>query len=455
VTLHAYVRTIQRHAIAIVLCTILGAVAGFAHAANTPPTYRSTSSVLLTTDVGGSAVDIAQSSNYLQNIVASYVLLAGSDTVLSKVVDDLDLDMTARRLSRSVDVSSPLNTVVIDIAVVAGDPGEAQRIGTSLTKNLSSVVVKVSPKDKAGKPVLRLTTIGQATLPQAPISPNTRREMLLGAALGLLLGAIYAFVRRFVGEGVRDADDVASVTDLPVVGEIVESGRQVSFLSAVLNDTRGPQSESVQGLVANLSFLDIDSGLGSLVVTSATPQESKSSVAVALAASLAGAGRQVLLVDCDLRNPSVGKLTGLEDAVGVSNVLSGQFTVTEAVQQWRPGVDVLSAGPVPPNPAQILSSPRFAEMIRELEKTYEFVLLDSAPVLVAADAVWLGHCTDGVLLLCRRGRVSTTKLSRALEILRTGQTNTLGVVLTRMRARGGRYGRYGRYGEDVSEFSQG
>nr|WP_255499617.1 polysaccharide biosynthesis tyrosine autokinase [Aeromicrobium senzhongii] len=452
--MHAYVKTIQRHAIAIVLCTVLGAIVGYAHAANTDPTYRSNASVLLTTDIGGNASDINQSSNYLQNIVASYVLLAGSDTVLTKVVDELGLDITARQLSRSVDVSSPLNTVVIDLAVVAGDPDDAQRIARSLTRNLSSVVARVSPKDKTGKPVLRLSTIGEATLPQVPIAPNTRREMLLGAAIGLLLGAIYAFARRFVGEGVRDAEDVSSVTDLPVVGEIVESGRKVSFLSAVLNDSRGPQAESVQGLVANLSFLDMDSGLASLVVTSATPQESKSSVAVALAASLAGAGRQVLLVDCDLRNPSVGKLTGLEDAVGVSNVLSGQFTVTEAVQQWLPGVDVLSAGPVPPNPAQMLSSPRFAALIQEVEKTYDFVLVDSAPVLVAADAVWLGHSTDGVLLLCRRGRVSTAKLSRALEILRTGQTNTLGVVLTRMRARGGRYGRYGRYGEDVSEFNQ-
>jgi len=208
----------------------------------------------------------------------------------------------------------------------------------------------------------------------------------------------------------------------------------------------------VQGLVANLNFLDLHSGLSAVVITSSTPQESKSSVAAALATSVAGSGKKVLLIDCDLRNPSLGQLTGLENAVGVSNVISGQYLVKDAIQGWLPGVDVLTAGPVPPNPAQILSSPRFAELVEDLKTTYDFLIIDSAPVLVAADAVWLGHCTDGVLLLCRRGKVSTAKLARALEVLRTGQTETLGIVLTRIRSR---RGRYGRYGKDVSEFARG
>lgn len=448
-TLHTYVRTLRRHWIAIAVFALLGGLVGFAHASSTPPTYRSTAKVLLTADLGGSASDIAQSSNYVQNIVASYVFLATSDVVLDRVITELGLETTSRQLARSISVSSPLNTVVLDIAVVAGDPDEAQQIGRSVTQNLSRAVARVSPVGRNEEPVLRLTTIGDATRPTMPISPNTRREVLLGILVGLTLGAAYALGRRAFGEVVRDAQDVAEVTDLPVVGEIVQSGPGTPFLPSVLNDRRGPQSESIQGLVANLNFLSLQSGLTSVVVTSATPQESKSSVAAALATSIAASGKSVLLIDCDLRNPSVGGLTGLEHAVGVSNVLSGQFALTDAVQTWLPGVDVLAAGPVPPNPAQMLSSPRFAAMVDDVKKTYDFVLVDSAPVLVAADAVWLGHCTDGVLVLCRRGRVSSAKLARALDVLRTGQTEVLGVVLTRIRSR---RGRYGRYGEDVSEF---
>lgn len=450
-TLHAYVRTLRRHWMAIVVFAIIGGLTGFAHAANTAPSYRSTAKVLLTAEIGGSASEIAQSSNYVQNIVASYVFLATSDAVLDQVIEDVGLSTTSKDLSRSISVSSPLNTVILDIAVVTDDPASAEQIARSVTENLSEAVARVSPVGRNNEPILRLTTIGDATTPSAPIAPNKRREMLLGILLGLAVGAAFALTRRSFGEAVRDAEDVAGVTDLPVVGEIVQSGRGVPFLPAVLGDRRGPQSESVQGLVANLNFLDLESGLTSVVITSATARESKSSVAAALATSIAGSGKKVLLVDCDLRNPSLGGLTGLEDAVGVSNIMSGQFMVTDAIQNWLPGVDVLGAGPVPPNPAQMLSSPKFAAMITDLKRTYDFVLIDSAPVLVAADAVWLGHCTDGVLLLCRRGKVSTTKLARALEILNTGQTETLGIVLTRIRSH---RGRYGRYGEDVSEFSQ-
>ncbi|WP_186813913.1 polysaccharide biosynthesis tyrosine autokinase [Aeromicrobium flavum] len=451
-TLRAYVKTIQRHLAVILVLGILGALVGFLHASNTPPTYRATSRVLLTTDLGGSATDIVQGSNYIQNIVSSYVLLANSEMVLEPVIDRLDLDVTPRQLAGSVSASSPLNTVVIDVAVVSGEPEQARRIASAVTRELAAAVSEVSPASKRGDPVIRLTTVGPPSTPTFPIAPNRRNETVLGALVGLALGLGYAFLRRFFGASIREVADIEEVTDLPVLGEIVESGRGDSFIRAVIADRRGLQSESLQGLITSLSFLRVPDGVSSLVITSATPGEAKSSVAAGLAVAVAAGNMRVLLVDCDLRSPSVGLVTGLESAVGVSNVLSGRFEFSTAVQEWIPNLDVLAAGPIPPNPAQLLSSSAMKDLIDHAKAEYDFVILDSAPVLAAADSVWLGHMTDGVLVLARRAKISTGKFVKALEILETGRSPLLGVVLTRARRRHRfRYGSDGVYGKRPRE----
>ncbi len=446
-SLGTYVKTIQRHLVVIVLMGVLGALAGYLHAANTPPTYRSSSRVLLTTDLSGSAAEIVQSSNYIQNIVASYVLLANSELVLQPVIEDLGLEVSAKQLSGAVSASSPLNTVVIDIAVVSGDPEMAQRIAEGVTGQLAKAVSEVSPAGSKGNPVIRLTTIGAPTTPSFPIAPNRQRETMLGAIAGLALGLAYAFARRFLGESIREPADVEAVTDLPVLGEIVESGRGTSFVGAVMADRRGPQAESLQRLVTSLSFLRVPNGVTSFVVTSATQGESKSSVSAGLAITLAAANKRVLLIDCDLRSPSLGAVTGLESAIGVSNVLSGRYDASTAIQSWQPNLDLLATGPVPPNPAQLLSSTAMAELVESAKERYDVVVLDSAPLLAASDAVWLGHLTDGVLILARRGKVSSTRFAKALEVLESGRPPVLGVALTRVRRRRAmRYGKYGSYG---------
>ena len=167
-----------------------------------------------------------------------------------------------------------------------------------------------------------------------------------------------------------------------------------------------------------------------------------------MATVVAAGGKRVLLIDCDLRSPSVGLVTGLESTVGLSGVLAGRFTLTTAIQQWMPNLDVLTAGEIPPNPAQLLSSAEMKSLVERAKSDYDFVILDSAPLLAATDAVWLGHVTAGALVLARRGKVSGAKFAKALDILQTGRAPVLGVALTRVRGRHGfRYGRYGAYGK--------
>jgi capsular exopolysaccharide synthesis family protein len=271
-------------------------------------------------------------------------------------------------------------------------------------------------------------------VPSVPISPAKKLWVAAGALLGLVIGVGVALGRRLVGSAIADADDVARVTDVPVVGQIAESRRGTTLPAAVLADSLGIEAESLRGLTANLSFLGVDHGLRSLVITSPSPGESKSSVATATALVLAEAAHKVLLVDADLRAPSIHLLTNLDNSIGLSTVLIGDDSLERAVQSWgQDGLHVLTSGPQAPNPGQLLSSDAMRGLLATAESTYDFVVVDSAPLLSVVDAVWLGHMVSGALVVARRGKTTSRALSRALDTLASSRTSVSGIVISRVR----------------------
>ncbi len=427
-----YAAALRRYWRVIVSLTILGAVVGYQYAATQTPIYESSTSVLVTSDLGSSGNDLVQGSNYVANLVSSYAILASSPKVLQPVIDDLGLDTTPNALAKRVTAESPLNTVLIDISVTGSNPRQTAKIADAVTSSLSDAVKAVSPLVRA-VPAIRLTTLKPAAVPRVPIKPEKKLLTLLGGLVGLVLGMGYALARRAFGSAITNASDVARVTAVPVVGEIVECKRGVTLPRAVLSNSLGVEAESLRGLTANLSFLGVDRGLRSIVLTSASPGESKSSVATATALVLAEAAHKVLLIDADLRAPSIHRLTNLDNSIGLSSALIGEHSLESAVQPWgRAGLDVLTSGPVPPNPGQLLSSEAMRVLLAKSESTYDFVILDSAPVLSVVDAVWLGHMVSGALLVARRGRTTSRALGRALDTLSSSRTTVSGVVISRV-----------------------
>lgn len=447
-----YLRSIGRSWIAVLALTVLGAVGGFVASSLSPDLYRSNSALLLTSDRGGSTSELVQGNTYVQNLVATYVLLANSELVLQPVIDELNLDTTSQALSTTVSASSPLNTVIIDISVVSRDRELAQSIAASVTKSLTQVVTDdVSPTSVDGTPTVRLTTIQSATLPRFPFEPNTRLDVLLGALVGLVLGVAFAVVRSLLWQTVRTPDDVAQVTTAPVVGEVVATARDATLPRAILTEPLGIEAESLRSFAANLNFLKVGEQLRSFVITSASSGESKSSLVTALGIALAESGKRVLIVDADLRHPSLADLTQLEGAVGLTNVLLGSITLSEGVQPWAlPELHVLTAGTVPPNPGQVLASEAMKRFLDDAQESYDVVVVDSAPLLSVTDAKWLGHMSDGALIATRYERTSVRALRKVVEAMESATVPVLGVAITRMpRRTRTRYGN-SKYGLEES-----
>lgn len=196
------------------------------------------------------------------------------------------------------------------------------------------------------------------------------------------------------------------------------------------SDPQSAASEAFRVLRTNLQFLGLDKPLKSLLITSATPSEGKSTTASNLAVSFAQAGARVCLVDADLRRPMVAKMFGLENWMGLTTVLVNPETLTDALQETAiPDLWVLPSGPIPPNPAELMSSGRMKQVLEALEQGFDLVVVDTPPVLAVTDAAALAPAVSGVLMVIRSGVVDRTQAQRAKSALEAVGARVLGAVL--------------------------
>lgn len=455
-TVGDYLRAIGRSWLVIVILAALGAAGGFGYAKLTPDTYRSTGALLVTSDRGDSTTELVQGSAYVQNLVATYVLLARSELVLQPVIDELDLDTTPRALAATITASSPLNSVVIEVSATSRSPRLAAKITEAVMDSLATVVSNEVAPQADGEPTVRLTVIQGADEPRFPFAPSTRNFVLIGALIGLALGVGFSILRAFAWQTVRSRADIGRHTSIPVLGEVVETRRGVRLPTAVLKDRLGIEAESVRAVAANLNFLKVDGGMKSLVVTSAASGEAKSSLVIALGIMIAESSRRVLLIDADLRSPSLADYTQLDGGVGLTNVLIGEASLAEAAQEWgAEGLSVLTSGADAPNPSQLLTSQRMTDLLEEARAEYDFIVIDCAPLLAVTDATWLGNQADGALLAVLYDKTRAHNLEKVVNAAAVGGLNLLGAVLTRVPRRGvSRYG-VGSYGSRSAAQTEG
>lgn len=431
-----YLSALRKRWLIIVIAGMLGAAAGIALATTTTPTYRATSKVFVSLARGETVSELVQGSTFTQNLVQSYAQLATMPVVLDPVIEKLGLDTTSHALARSVSADTPLNTVIIEISAVSASPESAAEVANTVADQLAVTVQDVSPKGADNSQSVELRTVADAQVPAFPFAPNTRFTAATGLILGLGVGVAFALARSMLDTKVRTAKDVNRVTDAGILGTIGFERRPRDGQFVMRSDTRSPRAESYRRLRTNLQFLDAAGKLRSLVVTSALPGEGKTTTAINLALAMAEGSARVVLIDADLRRPSVAYHCGLEGSVGLTTVLIGQATLDDVVQPWgSENLHVLPAGKVPPNPSQLLGSGAMAELLDQLLERYDTVIFDSAPLLPVADSTILSRVADGALIVAGCRKVHRHQLADALGTLDSVGAVCLGVVVNRIAKR--------------------
>lgn len=285
--------------------------------------------------------------------------------------------------------------------------------------------------------------LAPATLPRAPFEPNPERSGLLGLVVGLMLAVGMAFLLDFLDDRIRGSEDLVRVTtDIPVLGHIpvVGSWKKQRRILVSLDDPSSGAAEAYRSLRTSVQFLGLDTPVRTLQFTSASAAEGKSTTAANLAVALARAGQRVILVDCDLRRPMIHEYFGLDPTVGFTSVLLGDAPLSAAFHRV-PGIErlrILAAGPVPPNPSELLSTHRMVDLLTTLQADSDIVLLDSPPVLPVSDAAVLSARVDGVLMVVKAGSTHRKQLGRALELLSQVDASVVGVALNGV-SKGGAY----------------
>jgi polysaccharide biosynthesis transport protein len=291
------------------------------------------------------------------------------------------------------------------------------------------------------------------------VRPATTRNLLMGLGIGLVIGLVLVSLAEALDTRVRHSDDVSARLGLPLLTRIPIPPRSLRKASSLgmLDDESGIQTEAYRKLRINLDFANLSIKARTIMVTSATEQEGKSTTVANLAVALARAGRRVVLVDLDLRKPFLDRFFDLTGRPGITDVALGHVTLDQAM--WSipiPGADggpqagslhVLPSGPMPPNPADLIESSVVSEVLLDLAERADVVLLDSAPLLPVSDGVILSNKVDGMLVVVRASTVRRPVLTELQRVLAACPAAKLGFVLTGSdEAEGYGYYGYGGYG---------
>jgi capsular exopolysaccharide synthesis family protein len=298
--------------------------------------------------------------------------------------------------------------------------------------------MQVSGAADAGEVVL----VTPAQTPASPSSPKPAQDALLGLAAGLALGLGAAFLRDSLDDKLASKEAAEHAGGAPVLAmtPMVTTWRRQQPLVVVVAEPISPAAESYRSLRTSLQFARQEGQLRTIVVTSPAAAEGKTATLANLGVVFAQAGERVILVSCDLRRPRIGDFFGLDEREGLTSVLLGQRALEEAVLPV-PGFDRLSllpAGPVPPNPAELLNSARAGDIFARLRRDFDLVLIDSPPVLPVTDAAILSRHADATLMLAAVGQTRRGDLHRAVEKLDQVGAKILGIVLNKVTRQTGR-----------------
>lgn len=293
----------------------------------------------------------------------------------------------------------------------------------------------------------------------APVKPNVRRNLMMGLVMGLLAGLGMAFLLDLLENSVATQADVEERLGLAFLGVVprIEGDRAPKERDLFVHrEPKSSVAECCRAIRTNLLFMSPDKPFKTMLVTSSGPQEGKSTTCINLGVAMAQSGNRVLLLDTDMRRPRLHRAFGVPNELGISSLVVGEGTLEAAVKSTEvPGLFVLPCGPLPPNPAELLHTQAFAELLKQAAGKFDRVILDSPPINAVADAAVLATQTDGVLLVLKAGKTNREAARRALRSLADVQARLYGAVLNDVDLRAPRYGdsylAYGQYVEDSKD----
>jgi capsular exopolysaccharide synthesis family protein len=416
------------------------------------PQYESKIQLFVSTPA--SALDITslvQGSSFTQQRVISYAQIIDGEATLLPVIEALDLAYSPQELAKKIKASAPLQTVLINVAVEDSNPYRASEIANALGKQFAITVQQLEAQINAS--TIAVSVVKPAVPILSPVSPKKTLNFLFAIVAGFGIGVLLSIVRAFFDSTVKNEEQLDSTTLLAAVNFDEEADKKplTSDLSRY-----AARAEAFRTLRTNIQSLGKAQKLQVISFTSCLPQEGKTTSSINLAISFAQAGLKTLLLEADLRRPSVGKYIGKDRAatVGFSEIIQSTSSLQvsslakKAIFKWGDfNLSFILAGAIPSNPAELLNSTNVEELIKILRRKFDIVIIDTPPILPVTDAAIIASKVDGVVMIARGGKTRANQFRGACEILRLVKANIVGTVINMIPLHTREYDNYGyRYG---------
>lgn len=327
---------------------------------------------------------------------------------------------------------------------------KGQDIPESLRKELemySSMYVMLSEKyenlrisQTVGDSFARI--IEPAVVPEDPVKPSKRLYLAASLLIGLLLGVGIVLLKEFINNTIKTSSDVRKYYGLNVLSQIVyeKSYDAAKRELVVLKDPNSPTSESIRELRTNLKYFDIDRKKKIIAITSSQLEEGKSFIAANLSVTLAQSGVRTLLINADLRKPVIHKYFNFTNTSGVTSIITGNSKLSDEIRATDiKNLHFLSSGPIPPNPAELLESELMGKIMEALSEKYEYIIVDTPPVVPVSDLIVLSRRVDSIMVVARSGIVTKSVALQAMEKLEAIKEKVIGVVLNGVVRKGSYY----------------
>lgn len=431
-TISDVLRAIKKHWIVeiVLFCVVVGVVAGTTFAAT--PIYTASTEILTQYDSASSS-ESSTTTNQQQyangsSLASLYPDLVQSDEILQSVIDNLGLHTTPTALRSNVSAATNDSSPIVYIYATDSNPAQTVRIVKELVKQLKKQVSAMAGPDIN----VSFATIQAPVEPRVASSPNVQANLAIGIVAGLIIAMLGAVLREMFDKGVNDVSDVQTVVRDPVLASVPKAHTVSNGVPAVITKPRGRAAEEVRRLTTNISFVtpkDLKQQ-NVIIVTSTNPREGKTTVSVNMAAAFAEKGKSVLLIDADVRHPSVAKALGMNSGVGLVSLLAGEVSAKEAIQPyWKSYLQVLPAEEHKTPSGIILGSDAMRQLVDQAAERYDYVIVDTAPMTVANDAAVFAEKGGVLLLVVGQGVAQKKALREVVKEFRMSKTAIRGVVL--------------------------
>lgn len=427
----AYLNLLWRWSWLIGLAALLGAVLTFVISLQIPPTYQATATM---TVARRSAAD-NEFMALTERPTATYIELLRKRPVLEGVIDRLQLNIEPQQLDKKLRITALRNTALIALTVSDTDPERAAAIANELVRLVSERGHSLLGNDVTIRRY-SLHLIDPAIAVTKPASPNIPLNVVVMAVVSAMLALGAVLIRDHLDDRVRSPEEIKALVGMQTLATIPRQGRdQGRGKASITRDDFAPEMESLRMLRAHIDHIAANRSIRSLLVTSATAGEGKSTTAANLAVVLAQSGRRVILVDTDLRQPSLHTIFQQANTRGVTTALQSEDenVSTYLMPTGIANLSLLPSGPLPPNPADLAGSPQMARLIERLTGCGDIVLLDSPALLPVVDSIPLARACDATVLVVRAGNLRAGELVSAHDRLAQFGIEPLGVVLNGAR----------------------